>query len=131
MARSVFAVIAGYLVMGIAIMVLMVLWPQASRVLSSTGFMLLNITARFVAAVIAGYITGLVARQAELKHAAALVVFATVLALINFLLASSREPLWYQLANFMAMVLGVLWGGYLRAARRARAAARAAASGLN
>ena len=121
MARSVLAVIAGYLVMaggigtlsGAMRIVLSGIYPELGKA-PSLAFMILTIVYGAFGAVVGGYVTGVIAKRAEAKHALALggrcrspghYLHNDVLGLV---------PVWYQV-ELILIVAPALWlGGWLR-----------------
>ena len=121
MGRSVFAVVAGYSVMAISVRVLFALQPGGRAAAEDLGFLLLSLWFGTVFAVIAGYMTALIARRLELVHAVALATLLVPMGIIS--IALGAEPLWYRITDASLEVLAVVLGGYARAwqVRKARA----------
>jgi peptidoglycan/LPS O-acetylase OafA/YrhL len=120
MARSIAAVIVGYLVLAVAIMALFAVWFGSSDAQPTGAFMIYSLIYGLMAAIVAGYITALIAGRAEMRHAIALAAVALILGIVSMVMAGGREPLWYQVANLFVVVDGVLTGGFLRRLRRQR-----------
>jgi hypothetical protein len=132
MGRSILAVIAGYLIIAVAVMALFAIsFPDADPAnipAPSMGFMLFSIVYGFVFAVLGGYVTALLAKRAEMKHTLALGALGVVLGIISMVTAAGREPLWYQITNMVVIAAAVLLGGYFRTRKvKAQAGLNAAA----
>lgn len=116
MARSILSVIAGYLVMAIAIMILFAVWFGGDlEATPTTAFLLFSLVYGFAAATAGGYVTALIAGRAEINHAAALAALAVVMGIVSVITAAGREPVWFQIANMVVVVAAILLGGSLRA----------------
>lgn len=118
MIKSVAAIIAGYVVMAIAIVALFAAWFGPESGVPAKGFLIYSLAYGFFAATTGGYVTALVAGRAELKHAVGLAVVAVTMAIISAIMNAGREPLWYQFANVVVMTDGVLLGGFVRHRQR-------------
>jgi len=129
MLRSIGAVVAGYLVIAIAIMVLFFIAFPDRNVVPSQGFMLFSLVYGFIFGVLGGYVCGLIAGQSEVKHAAAIAVIGIILSLVSMAFAAAKEPMWYQLANMVVLTAAVLIGGWLRACQKSKPAAAAQTPG--
>jgi len=114
MGRSILSVIVGYLVMAIAIMALFAIWFRGKVTPPSDGFMLFSLGYGFVFAVVGGYVTAMIAKRSEMKHAMALAVFSVLMGIVSMVASAGQEPFWYQIANMVVMVSAVVLGGYLR-----------------
>jgi hypothetical protein len=114
MLRSLGAVFAGYVMLAIVIMVLFALFPRAPQTLSHRGFAALQYVIEFAAALTGGYVAATLARRAELTHAAALALFASVLELLNLVSGSTGEPFALWFAALVSGAVGILLGGVLR-----------------
>jgi peptidoglycan/LPS O-acetylase OafA/YrhL len=120
MGRSILSVIAGYLIMVIAIMALFMIWFRGPEATPSGGFMVFSLGYGFVCAGIGGYATAAIAKRREMAHALSLAGFSLLMGIISMFMADGREPLWYQLANMAVMVCAVVLGGHLRARQAMR-----------
>jgi peptidoglycan/LPS O-acetylase OafA/YrhL len=115
MGRSILSVIAGYLIMAIAVIALFVIWFRGPEATPSGGFMVFSLGYGLVVAGIGGYATAAIAKRREMAHALSLAGFSLLMGIISMFMADGREPLWYQLANMAVMVCAVVLGGHLRA----------------
>lgn len=109
MIRSLFAVVAGYCVMAISVRVLFALGLGG---LEDAGSLAAKLLFGTVFAIVAGYVTALIARRFEMAHAAVLAAILLFMGIISVLL--STEPLWYRVTDAAVEVLAVLAGGYAR-----------------
>ena len=121
MVRSILAVIAGYLVMVAGVVVLHnsigLLLPGNYSELGkapSLAFMILTIVYRAFGEVVGGYVTGVIAKRAEVKHALALGAVAVALGIVSMIKFWGLQPVWYQV-ELILIVAPALWlGGWLR-----------------
>jgi hypothetical protein len=129
MVRSILAVIAGYatLVLGVGVFLafLLFLFPGAfpaepGPYTGPVWILVLELAFSGVVAVGGGYVCGLVAGRAELKHALVLVGLMIVLGLASAAFEAGLKPLWSSLAMPVVGALGVLLGAKLRRGHRER-----------
>ena len=73
---------------------------------------------------IGGYVTAAIARRSEIDHALCLGALMVVLGIISMVMGAGKEPLWFQIANFLIAIPSALCGGALRAWQRSRSAVR-------
>jgi hypothetical protein len=111
MGRSTLAVIVGYLVIAIGVIAMFGRWFRSPEQVPTTKFMLFAVTYGFIAVIFGGYVTGLVARTVPVKHVLALVGICVLMAIVSFVAGGGRQPVWFQAANMVVMVSGVLLGG--------------------
>ena len=117
--RSVLAVLAGYVVKGLVASVFLLFAGWHTTDTPSQQVVLILMFWRVVASLAAGYVTGAVARRAEIEHAAGLATLAVVVALGSMLAGTGgKEPLWAQIAHLLLMPPLILLGGYLRKRQR-------------
>jgi hypothetical protein len=117
MLRSLVAVGVGYLVMATAVIVLFTFWFHKPGTAPTENFLLFSLVYGFAAAFAGGYVTALIARHAELKHAAALAGVSVLLGVLSMIMSSGLEPRWSQVVNMVIAATGVLLGGYTKARR--------------
>ena len=129
MIRSILAVLAGYLICAIIVIVTVgvatvVLIPNAMEIMKtgqmppmSTAYLVANLTCSFIAALVGGFVTAVIARRAPLAHAGALAVLFAVISIATRRAASAApgQPEWYAMGVLGVGVVGVLAGGYIRA----------------
>jgi peptidoglycan/LPS O-acetylase OafA/YrhL len=113
--RSVAAVVAGYLFKGIAIGLFFILAGWQPEEDLSTRVVVVGMVYRAFASVLAGYVTGLVARRRETAHALAVAILSALITIVSMMAgAGGREPLGAQVVNLLVMAPAVVVGGYLR-----------------
>ncbi len=122
MLRSIGAVVAGYLVIAIAIIVMFVIAFPDPTVVPSMGFMIFSLIYGFLFGILGGWVCGLIARKAEVKHAAVIAAIGILLSVLSMIFATAKEPTWYQIANMVLLTIAVLIGGWMRARQKAKAA---------
>src|SRR5262249_32954354 len=120
MVRSISAVVVGYLVMAVAIMVLFAIWFRDPNTLPTNVFMVVAAAYGLVAAAAGGVVTALIAKRAETNHAIVLAALCVVLAVVSMVVQWGQEPLWFQVANTAAISLGVFLGAWSRVQLKAR-----------
>ncbi|HXF48540.1 MAG TPA: hypothetical protein VNL73_03815 [Verrucomicrobiae bacterium] len=120
MLRSVGAVVAGYLLIAAAIIILFAVAYPDPTAIPGRGFMLFSLVYGFLFGTLGGWVCGLIARGAEIKHAAVIAGIGILLTLLSMLFAPGREPMWYQLANMAVLTAAVLLGGWLRTRQRVK-----------
>lgn len=116
MLRSLGAVLAGYLALAIVIMVLFALVPRAPETLSRGEFAALQHVIEFAAALTGGYVAATLVPRAELTHAAALALFASMLELLDRAVGNSDETFVLWAVGLVSGAVGILLGGVLRLA---------------
>ena len=114
--RSLLAVIAGFITLSfvvglltqIAIVTLHVRPGQPTP-----GYLAINVLYGFLAALAAGYITGLAAGRRPVEHATALASITLIAGVISSLHYAGLEPIWYRWLMILAPPLLMLAGGYI------------------
>ena len=123
MLRSVLAVVAGYLVSTLLVLVgFAVLGRIAPAALSAAGLaatprpgVVLGILLMdVVVAIVAGYVTALVARRAVIGHAFVLGALMLVLGVVTSWVSPEREPTWYALWMPILVLPAAVVGGMIR-----------------
>lgn len=129
--RSILAVLAGYatLVLGVGVFLafLLFLFPGAfpsepGPYAGPTWILVVELAFSGLVAVGGGYVCGLVAGRAELRHALVLVGVMIALGLVSASFEAGLKPLWSSLAMPFVGGLGVLLGARLRTGHRERRA---------
>lgn len=113
MLRSAAAVLTGYAVMALSVVLLIALWFRGRTPVPSAGFMAFSLAYGLEFAVAGGWVAAWMARDKPLAHAAALAAGAGLLAAVSFQLDLGREPLWYQRGSMLAAAAGPVIGGWL------------------
>jgi hypothetical protein len=124
MARSLLAIVAGYLTMlvivtgslGFLFLVFHDAFPREPGPYNGPAFVLvLELAFAAIAAIAGGWICALLARRKPLHHAAVLVVAMTVLGLVSASVEAGLKPMWSTIALPIVGAIGVLFGAWLRA----------------
>jgi hypothetical protein len=121
--RTILSVVIGYAVAGAGIgLTFLGLWGGvpvahspggAPMWIPDTSGTLLLLVVMALSISLAGYLTAWVARRAEVRHAAALGVVLTVVAMVH-LIYHPEDPLWYRLVLVAGSLPAAALGGYLR-----------------
>lgn len=136
MIRSVLAVVSGYLVMAVGVILSTILAAKFmlgsvamdGSVSPTSGYLLVNVLCSFAFAVLAGYVAGAVSRRQPILHGAAVGVLMLVVAFLAASGSSGRQPTWYPpLIAIGGAGLAVL-GGYLRSVQMGRRRSSVAAA---
>ena len=121
MIRSIVAVIAGYTVMAVLVMLgfglIKKLMPEAFPTPAAfpvTGVALIIIGLGLIAAIVGGFVSAWIAGQKKLRHGIILGVVVLVLGIISALVSPVEQPLWYNASIILAGVIGVILGAVLR-----------------
>lgn len=122
MLRSIGAVVIGYLVIAVAIIVMFVIAFPDPTVTPGMGFMIFSLIYGFLFGILGGWVCGLIAQKAEVKHAAVIAAIGILISVLSMIFAAAKEPMWYQIANMVLLTIAVLFGGWLRARQRAKVA---------
>ena len=125
MLNSVVAVLAGYIVLAVIVMLGTALavrailrqLPSALRAPApgylTTAYLAANLAASALAAVAAGFVTAAIAGHARLSHGLALAGVMVVLSLLSMQQAGASEPRWYQLVLATVMPAIAVGGAFL------------------
>ncbi|HEX6631982.1 MAG TPA: hypothetical protein VF048_12865 [Gemmatimonadaceae bacterium] len=123
MLRSVLAVVAGYLVSALLVFVgFAVLGRLAPAALSAAGLaatprpgvVLGVLLMDVVIAIVAGYVTAVIARHAVIGHAFVLGALMLVLGIVTSWVSPEREPTWYALWMPILVLPAAVIGGMIR-----------------
>ncbi|HEY0078758.1 MAG TPA: hypothetical protein VGB73_08945 [Pyrinomonadaceae bacterium] len=135
MLRSILAVIAGSVVWMVTALgtdaILMSLWPQAYSAggrVESVPLLLFTMFYAVLFGVLAGYVTAVIARRAEVKHALALGILQLLMGIVATINFWDTAPAWYHLIFLALVTPSNLLGGWLRANRRRKLGAGAVAA---
>ncbi len=110
MVRSVAAVMIGYLVMVLPIVVVFSIYARKYGPQPGRAFIVISLLVGFFAAIGGGATTGLIAQTSIFTHIAALAGLSAVMWLIS---PSECEPPLLRVTNLLAMVMGIFIGGSL------------------
>ena len=120
MIRSIVAVVCGFLITvvlalgadGVLVSLVSSFTENGKTENLSLLVLMLVYTLAFFA--VGGYVTALVAKRAELKHALALGVLGLALSIFATVQNAETMPLWWQIISLILIVPFVILGGYLR-----------------
>jgi hypothetical protein len=119
--RSVLAVVAGYLIFGIASFALFRLSGHDPHGTASLNFKVWTILLGMLFAFIGGYVTGVLAPRKPLTHGAALAILLATFAGISLCATAANTAKWTQVSAILGMAPAALLGSTLYAAQRRRA----------
>ena len=85
----------------------------------STGWLPVNLLVSFIWLTVGGFVTAVIARRSEIKHAIGLILFTPAAYLCLYLLnrpesTAVQMPSWYQMAGHISVIPSVLLGAWLR-----------------
>ena len=127
MARSLLAVVAGYVVMVVGVIAMTAVAGKLfagavpAEGSSTTGYLILNLLYGFAFALLGGYVAGVIARRGPVLHAIAVAVVMVIMAFIAMKTYAGQEPSWYQRGHF-GTAIPALFGGWIRARQVSRKA---------
>jgi hypothetical protein len=114
MARSVLAVIVGYLTFALSAFAFFQISGQPPHQAAPIPFMLGSIAFGMVFAFLGGYVAGWLARRRPLAHGAAVAAVVALGATVSLLSTLGRGAVWSQVAAFALMAPCAVLGGWLR-----------------
>ncbi len=127
MLRSIGAIAVGYLayilLSGIGGFALVMSFPEVVSQTPQnpgTGFLVAGLVLGILFAGVGGYITAVIAKTAEVRHALSLGGVIVLLGLVSIIAMSTPQPLWSQLLGLIFAVPSVYLGGRLRAKQSTR-----------
>jgi peptidoglycan/LPS O-acetylase OafA/YrhL len=123
MLRSLAAIVGGYIayafLMGFTVLVLQTVLPTAFGAADASPreawAMAIEIAYSIVFAILAGYVTALIARRAGIAHAAILAAIVLLISVVSLVAAPEANPLWYNATLTLLSSAAVVVGGMLRA----------------
>ncbi len=95
-ARSLAAVVVGFLIFAVFIQVLNMFTSLAQDGGAVMNFLVVSVTWTVAAAVLAGYMAARIAGSREFPHAAALGLLMVILSLVSMRQEGIKQPGWYQ-----------------------------------
>jgi hypothetical protein len=118
MIRSILAVLAGL----VTTMVLVMLSTVATAMVvlggidrqPTTAYLVVNLLCGALSALAGGYVTGWIAQQKVVQHAAGLSAVLLLLGLPGLFAPVAGQPVWYPAVILVIGVVFALLGGYLR-----------------
>ncbi len=124
MGRSILSIVAGYLTMVVgvsgalafaAVVVLGGLPTEPTPFTGPTYFLWIELGIGLLAAAAGGYVCVYIARHHPMQHIAVLAVLMAVLGVVSVMVDDGLKPLWSSIAVPLVGILGVVWGGHMRA----------------
>lgn len=122
MIRSILAVALGFIaIVALALLtdvILMSVTPDSfthSGATRNVPLLVLALVYTSMFMVVGGYVTALVAKGAEIKHAIALGVCQLLMSAVASVQYSETAPVWWHVAALTLIIPSVLLGGYIRA----------------
>ena len=114
MIRSIFSIVTGYILFGLAVWILWTLFGYSHQHLPPDNFYFLSIFCECLFATGIGYLTAFIAKRKEIVHATILFGIYIMLALISIVFKMFEGPFWTQLTSFFPIAPCILLGGYIR-----------------
>lgn len=119
MARSVLAVIVGYLIFALSAFAFFQISGQPPHQAAPMSVMLASIAFGMVFALLGGYVAAWLARRRPLAHAIAVAALLALGAAISLLSTLGNGAVWSQVAALALMAPAAVFGGWLRLQRLA------------
>lgn len=116
--RAFFAVMVGYMVMMLSVVVLTLILVKTMGLKSghpTPGYLAINVVYTFLAAGIGGYVTARIAVVKPMAVAGVLVVLMLIMGLLSYRHYTGSQPLWYQVMMIIAPPFCALGGAALYA----------------
>ena len=116
--RAFFAVIVGYMVMMLSVIVLTLILVKTMGLKSghpTPGYLAINVLYSFLAASIGGYVTARIAEFKPMAAAGGLAVLLLMTGVISYRHYAGMQPIWYQVMMQIAPSLCALGGAALYA----------------
>lgn len=117
MGRSVFAIVAGYLVFGVSAALLFSLSGRDPHAAPSAQFAVVSVTYGVLFAGLAGFVAASLSRRRPVLHAGILAAILAAVALLSLALQFRTGSVWSELATLFLMAPAALIGGRMRGGR--------------
>jgi hypothetical protein len=114
MVRSIISIISGYLIFGVAVLLLWLAFGYRPHSIPPTGFLVFSVFAECLFALGSGYVVALIARHRELLHTGILTAIFVVVGLLTVLVPMNHLPLWVNLTTIFPTAPCILLGGFIR-----------------
>ena len=118
LARSFVAIVVGYMVMMLAVIVLTLIMVKTMGLKSghpTPGYLAINAIYSFLAAAIGGFVTASIAQVKPMQHAAVLAGVMFLMGIVSYMGYAGMQPRWYQLTMMIVPSLCALAGASLQA----------------
>jgi len=112
--RSIISIISGYLIFGMAVLLLWTAFGYRPHSIPPTGFLVFSVFCECLFALGSGYVVALIARRKELLHAGILTAIFVVIGLLSVLMPMNRLPLWVNLTTIFPTSPFILLGGFIK-----------------
>jgi hypothetical protein len=116
--RGILAVLAGFLVMAIAVTALTVVTVELTQQKQGSptpGYLAVNAGYSLLAAVGGGFVTGRIAAGGRLRYGTALAALMCAMSVVSSLQNRGSQPLWYQVGLMLVPPVCALAGAALAA----------------
>jgi hypothetical protein len=114
-ARSIVAVVIGYLVFALSAFAFFQVSGQAPHRVAPVPVMLASVAFGMVFALLGGYLAAWLAGRRPMAHGVGVAVVLAVGALVSLLGTLGKSAIWSQVAALVLMAPSALFGGWLRA----------------
>jgi len=114
MVRSIISIISGYLIFGLAVLLLWIAFGYRPHSVPPTGFLVFSVFCECLFALGSGYVVALIARRRELLHTGILTAIFVVLGLLTVVTTMNKLPLWVNLTTIFPTAPCILLGGWIR-----------------
>ena len=116
--RAFFAVMVGYMVMMLSVIVLTLIFVKTMGLKTghpTPGYLAINVVYTFLAAAIGGYVTARIAMFKPMAVAGVLAALMVVMGALSYRHYTGQQPFWYQVMMMVAPSLCALGGAALYA----------------
>jgi peptidoglycan/LPS O-acetylase OafA/YrhL len=121
MLRSVISVVCGFVTIVILALltdlILMIVTPGSfsdDGATRSLPLLVLALVYGFLFSAFGGYVTALIAKRAEIKHAVGLIILHLTMSIISSIQFAETAPMWWHASAIALIIPSVLLGSYLR-----------------
>lgn len=114
MVRSIISILSGYLIFGVAVLLLWITFGYKPHSVPPTGFLVFSVFCECLFALGSGYVVALIARRKELLHTGILTAIFVVLGLLSVVMTMNKLPLWVNLTTIFPTSPCILLGGLIR-----------------
>jgi len=114
MVRSIISILSGYLIFGVAVLLLWTAFGYKPHSVPLTRFLVFSVFCECLFALGSGYVVALIARRKELLHSGILAAVFVVMGLLSVLMPMNKLPLWLNLTTIFPISAFILLGGLIR-----------------
>lgn len=112
--RSIFAVLAGYLVFALGSSAFVYAWFIQRRSAAEVISILLSVVCLAAIGLVGGFVTSLIAGRRALLHCGIVAALVVLVTIGNLLMGVAAEPVWYKALVFVVLVPALLLRAYLK-----------------